>query len=229
MSGGGALADGLADWITPGRTALVVIDMQIDFASPEGAVAKSGADLSAVPAALDAAQLLAEGARAAGVTVIFLGLQTDPASDSPAWREWVRRRGGDADVELGLCRAGSHGAMFTGPTPHPGETVVAKTRYSGFFGTDLDGRLKSAGADTLVICGLTTECCVESTARDAFHLDYHVFVVADACATYDASVHAAALRAMERNFAILAASEEVVSAWRSGSNAPAFPSRRMPL
>ncbi len=206
-------ADGLAAWIAPGRTALLIIDMQVDFASPEGALGKAGRDLAAVPAALAAAERLAEAARAAGVPVIFVGLMTDAALDSPAWAERMRRRGGDPDAESSLCRIGTHGAAFVGPQPLAGEPVVPKLRYSGFFGTDLDARLTALGVDTLVVCGLTTECCVDCTVRDAFHLDYHVFLAADACAAYEADLHAGALKALELNCAILAPTADVVAAW----------------
>lgn len=207
-------ADGLAAWIAPGRTALLIIDMQVDFASPEGALGKAGRDLAAVPAALAAAERLAEAARAAGVPVIFVGLMTDAALDSPAWAERMRRRGGDPDAESGLCRIGTHGAEFMGPKPQPGEMVVAKLRYSGFFGADLDSQLTRLGVDTLVVCGLTTECCVNSTVRDAFHLDYHVFVASDACAAYEADLHAGALKSLDLNCAILVETAEVEAAWR---------------
>ncbi|PTT71907.1 isochorismatase, partial [Pseudomonas sp. HMWF010] len=99
-----------------------------------------------------------------------------------------------------------------------GERVIEKTRYSGFWGTDLDARLKGLGVDTLVVAGVTTECCVDSTVRDAFNLDYHVFVVADACAAYEADLHAASLKAMALNSAILTDTAAVASAWQgSGS------------
>ena len=94
-----------------------------------------------------------------------------------------------------------------------GDVVIAKTRYSAFHGTSLDGLLKAKDVDTLVVCGLTTECCVDCTVRDAFHLDYQVFVAADACAAYEADLHDAALRSLELNCAILVKSDEVAAAW----------------
>ena len=205
--------DGLAGWISPGRTALLVIDMQVDFALPEGALGQAGLDLSAVPPALKAAERLAETARASGAPVVFVGLQTSADDDSPAWGERMRRRGGDPDSESVLCRQGTPGAAFVGPTPEPGETVVAKRRYSGFFGTDLDARLKALGVDTLVVCGLTTECCVDCTVRDAFHLDYHVFIARDACAAYDPALHGGALQSLELNCAILTSTDDIIAAW----------------
>jgi ureidoacrylate peracid hydrolase len=101
-----------------------------------------------------------------------------------------------------------------GPRPLADELVVAKLRYSGFFGTDLDLELTRRGVDTLVVCGLTTECCVDCTVRDAFHLDYQVFVARDACAAYEDDLHQAALKALELNCAILVDSAEVLAAWR---------------
>lgn len=201
------------DWIAPGRTALLIVDMQVDFAAPEGVISRMGVDLSSVVPALAAAQHLAEGARAVGVPVIFVGLSTSPDTDSPMWRERMTRRGGDPDVESNLCRAGQPGSGFHGPRPAPGERVFSKTRYSAFFGTGLGDTLREQGIDTLVLCGLTTECCVDCTARDAFHQDFHVFVPTDACAAYELDVHEAALKVMGLNFAIVTDTEAVVAGW----------------
>ena len=71
--------------------------------------------------------------------------------------------------------------------------------------------------DTLVIAGLTTECCIDSTARDAFERDYHVFIAADAVAAYEPDLHEAALKALELNCAILAASADIAAAWKISS------------
>ncbi len=204
--------DDLKAWITPSRTAVLVIDMQVDFASPDGALG-SYVDMGLVQPAVAAAEALADAARAAGVPVVFVGLFTTPETDSSAWRERLRRRGGDPDAESALCRVGQPGADFHGPRPAPGEMVIGKTRYSGFLGTDLDARLKALGVDTLVVAGLTTECCVDSTVRDAFDLDYHVFVAADACAAYETDLHVASLKMMALNSAILTDTSSIAEAW----------------
>ena len=207
-------ADGLSAWIALARTALVIIDMQVDFASPDGVLGQAGVDMSVVEPALAAAQRLADGARAAGAPVIFVGLQTRSDTDSTAWKERMRRRGGSPEEESGICRAGEVGSAFYGPQPQAGDLVVPKTRYSGFFGTTLDAALKARGVDTIVACGLTTECCVDCTVRDAFHLDYHVFVATDACAAYEPDLHAAALKSLELNCAILVETDQVLAAWQ---------------
>jgi nicotinamidase-related amidase len=208
--------DDLAGWIAPSRTAVLIIDMQVDFASPDGALG-GFVDMSVVEPALAAAEKLAADARGAGVPVVFVGLHTTPETDSPAWNERMRRRGGDPDVDAALCRAGQAGSEFYGPKPAPGELVVPKTRYSGFVGTDLDVQLTKLGVDTLVVAGLTTECCVDSTVRDAFSLDYHVFVAADACAAYEADIHAASLKVMALNSAILTDTAAIADAWKGAA------------
>lgn len=209
--------DGLSAWIAPGRTALVIIDMQVDFAAPDGQLGQWGVDLSSVPAALAKAEALAASARRSGVPVVFVTLVTRKETDSAVWRERMRRRGGDAESDSGLCRAGTRGAECYGPLPLPGEPVVQKARYSGFHQADLDWVLKGLKVDTLVMAGLTTECCVDCTARDAFHLDYHVFVARDACAAYEPDVHEGALKSLELNCAILVETDQVVAAWEEAA------------
>lgn len=203
----------LEHWIAPGRTALLIVDMQVDFASPEGLAAQWGLDLSTVPPALAAAERLADAARAAEVPVMFVGLFTAPETDSDAWEERMRRRGADPEAGPALCRAGSPGCDFVGPRPQPGEPVFRKTRYSPFWDTDIDAQLERFGLDTLVIAGLTTECCVADTAKDAFNRDYHVFVAADACAAYEPDLHAGALKMLDLNTAIVTDTDSVAAAW----------------
>lgn len=204
--------DDLRAWITPARTAVLIVDMQVDFASPEGALA-TYFDMSVVQPAVEAAKRLADAARTAGVPLVFAGLFTTPETDSLAWRERIRRQGGDPDSEAGICRSGATGSGFYGPQPAPGELVIRKTRYSAFQGGELDARLRGMGVDTLVIAGLTTECCVDTTVRDAFDLDYHVFVAADACAAYEPDLHLASLKIMALNSAILTDTVRIAEAW----------------
>lgn len=209
--------DTLADWIAPGRTAVVVVDIQVDFASPDGALGKAGVDMAVVQPAIAQAERLVALARKVATPVVFVGLQTTAALDSPAWRERMRRRGSDPGEESAVCRAGEYGAEFVGPTPRAGELVIGKIRYSSFFGTTLDAGLKALGVDTLLVCGLTTECCIDCTVRDAFHLDYQVFIARDASAAYDVATHEASLASLEMNCAILVTVDQVEAAWTEGA------------
>lgn len=200
------------DWISPHRTALLLVDMQVDFASPEGVMAKAGADVKAAEAAIAKAAMLAEAARSAAVPCLFARLITRAGDETDVWREWRKRRGIEAQAPL--CRQGTHGAEFVGPQPEPGEAVFSKSRYDAFAGTGLDAHLKSLKRDTLVIAGLTTECCVDSTARTAFERDFHVFIARDAVAAYEPGLHRSALRALELNCALLADSQEIAATWK---------------
>lgn len=210
------MSDDLAAWIAPTRTAVLVIDMQVDFAAPDGALAVH-VDMAVVAPALAAAGKLVACARHAGVPVIFIGLVTTPSGDSTAWNERMRRRGGNPEIDAQLCRAGTRGASFYGPLPLPGEPVIHKTRYSGFFKTDLAEQLARLGVDTLVIAGLTTECCIDNTVQDAFHRDYHVFIATDACAAYELDIHEGSLKVMELNSAILTDTAAVARAWQDAA------------
>lgn len=207
------MSEGLQpDWIAAGRTALVLIDCQVDFGAPDGEMAKRGADVTPALAAVKQAEALALAARGAGAAIVFVRLLTHPGGDNRITREAKARRGKD---ETDLCVEGTHGADFIGPQPLPGETVISKTHFSAFARTGLAEQLHAQGVDTLVLAGLTTECCVASSAWDAFERDFHIFIASDACAAYEASLHDGALRALEMSGANLASTAEFVAAWEN--------------
>lgn len=199
--------------IAPERTALVVVDVQVDFAAPHGVVAGYGADMTESDKAVDRIEELVAVARAAGVTLAFMRVMTRPESDSQALKTWMARRGtpgGEA-----ICRIGSGGEDYWRVAPQPGDIEIAKLAYSSFHGTDLDLQLRARGIDTLVMTGLTTDCCVDSTTRDAFHHGYHTFVVSDACAAAETDLHVHALKAMMQHCSLLTTSAAVVEAWKA--------------
>jgi ureidoacrylate peracid hydrolase len=200
-----------ADWIAPKRTALLVIDCQVDFGASDGEMARRGADMTAPLAALEKAQALVEAARSAGVAVVFVRLITNPAAESYVIRESRARQGEDGPD---LCVEGTHGADFVGPQPLPGELVISKNRYSAFARTGLADQLHAGGIDTLVLAGLTTECCVAASAWDGFELDFHVFIAADACAAYEEELHRSALKALALSGATIASTTTFADLWK---------------
>ncbi len=199
------------EWVAPNRTALVLIDMQVDFGSPDGEMARRGADVSACQAAVKKAEELTEAARAAGVPVVFVRLLTHPGGENRIMRESKERQGDD---KPDLCVEGSHGADFIGPQPRAGEAIFSKNHYSAFARTGLASQLHAQGVDTVVLAGLTTECCVQSSAWDAFEQDFHIFLAEDACAAYDEALHRHALKALQLSAANLVSVAELVGAWR---------------
>ena len=200
-----------ADWIGRQRTAVVVIDCQVDFGAPEGEMARRGADMTAPQDALEKAQALVDAARAAGVSVVFVRLITNSAAESAVIREARARQGEDGPE---LCVEGSRGADFVGPQPCPGETIISKKRYSAFVHTGLADQLHAQGVDTLVLAGLTTECCVASSAWDGFEQDFHVFIASDACAAYEKELHDQALKALGMSGAVIAPTAQFAALWK---------------
>jgi nicotinamidase-related amidase len=201
-----------AEMIDPVRSALVVIDVQVDFASPDGAMARMGADLSGVEAALDNVEALIGAARRVGVCVAFARVITSPQTDSTALKN-LNARKGLAPSALDICRAGDRGCEYYRVGPHPGEIEVSKLLFSAFHGADLDRQLRELEVDTLILVGLTTNCCIDATARDAFHLDYNVFVVSDATAAYGEAAQRQALDALAQNCGLIVETTGVQSSW----------------
>jgi nicotinamidase-related amidase len=197
------------DWIVPNRTAVVVIDCQVDFGGPDGAMARRGVDMTAPQAALAKAVALVDAARAAGVKIVFVRLLT--RGENKIARESKHRRG---DNEPDLCVEGTRGAEFIGPQPRAGDLIISKTHFSAFARTGLAEQLHAQGVDSLVLAGLTTECCVASSAWDGFEHDFHIFIAEDACAAYEEGLHSHALKALAMSGATVASGQEFARNWK---------------
>jgi nicotinamidase-related amidase len=209
----------LAHLTRPGnRPALVVVDVQRDFADPDRLTeyGLTDAALAALDQAVTRISDLIDAARAAEVPVVWIELGSDRARP---WRSSNWLRGGDYDAPMSPdepCVLGTPGAEWYRVRPSTDELRVVKRGYSGFLGTDLDARLHTAGCDWLTVVGLTSECCVDATAQDAMQLDWPVVVPRDATAAYDLDVNAAALVQLGLNVAVLSDTDEVVELWKKG-------------
>ncbi|MFI7497664.1 cysteine hydrolase family protein [Streptomyces sp. NPDC049687] len=210
----------LAHLTRPGsRPALVVVDVQRDFADPDRlrAYGPTDAALAALDQAVTRIADLVDAARAADVPVVWVELGSDPGRP---WRAGNWLRGGDYDALMSPdepCVLGTPGAEWYRMGPAEGEPRVVKRAYSGFLGTDLEERLHAACCDWLTVVGLTSECCVYATAQDAVQLDWPVLVPRDATAAYDLDVHAAALVQLGLNVAVIGDTDEVVDLWKKAA------------
>lgn len=201
----------LEEKVAPGRAAVLVVDVQNDFCADQGVFGKAGNDLSMVQAMVPRLERLIEGARQAGVPVMFIQAIYDPVYLPPAWYE----RNARLDFEVPRCLSGSWGAEFYRVAPLPGETVVVKHRYSAFVGTEVDLLLRSRGIQTVVMTGVATNICVESTARDAFMRNYYVVLVDDCSAAYRQEHHQGTLGNIELGFGVVTTSAALLRTWQS--------------
>src|SRR5437879_13353925 len=175
--------------IDPEQTAVLLVDMQNAFASPGGMLDLAGVDVKPAAAAVANARLVVDAARAASVPVIYL-VMGYPADQSTAGGE----DSPNPRKELALClmreRPELRGKLLTfgswdfqivdALTPAADELVITKSRYSGFVGTPLDALLRGRGIRTLLMAGIASNVCGESTLRDAFFREYWPVLIEDA-------------------------------------------------
>ena len=179
----------LASWrLTPGQTALVVIDMQNDFLSGDGWYGQSGIDISHMQQSIEPVQELVAGARERGVPII--------------WTQHGFRNMTDAGVFATLRDFMKDGGLRKNTWGYelievldvrPDDWRVEKNRLSSFFATNLDLILRGLDVDTLLICGVLTNQCVKATAADANFHDYKPIVVREATGTTLPHLHEPAL------------------------------------
>jgi ureidoacrylate peracid hydrolase len=205
----------LQPFVDPAKTAVIVVDVQNDFCHPDGALGRNGAPTGDAMAMIPTLQSLLDAARQFGSKVIFIQTVHTPETDSAAW---VRRSDGKS---LQVCRKDTWGGEFTDVAPIDGEPVVNKHRYSAFINTRLDSVLRTFKIENLIMTGVSTNVCVESTARQGYMMDYNIVFMSDCTAAYAKQDHEAALRTMGNNFGIVATVPEVIDAWKAATLEPA--------
>ncbi len=175
--------------VDPATTAVVVIDMQNAYASPGGYVDLAGFDIAGAAGVIGRIAQVLDTARGAGVQVIYLQNGWDQeyteagGPGSPNWYKSNALKTMRARPELHgtlLARGGWDYELVDALAPKPGDIRVHKTRYSAFFNSQLDSVLRSRGIRTIVFVGIASNVCVESTLRDAFHLEYFGVMLEDA-------------------------------------------------
>jgi nicotinamidase-related amidase len=180
------------------HVALIIIDMQRDFLEPGGFGAALGNDVSLLKAAVGPCRDVLSAMRAAGILVIHTreGHRPD-LSDAPPHK--VER--GDPAMRIGapgpmgriLVRGEAGHDIIPELYPVAGEPVIDKPGKGAFYQTDLELMLKNRDIDTLFVCGVTTEVCVNTTVREANDRGFRCVVIGDCCASYFPEFHAAGL------------------------------------
>jgi ureidoacrylate peracid hydrolase len=205
--------------IDPVRTAVIVVDMQNAFGSPGGMFDKAGIPINSIQAAVAPTRAAVEAARRAGLKIVYLkmGLMadlSDAGAKNGAWGHFLAHMG----VNDGVLTRDEWGTdILDELTPGDDDTVLYKTRFSGFYETELDELLKGSDIEHLIVTGCTTSICVDSTVRDAFYRDYHCVVLEDCTAepmgaNLSRSNHDATILLVERIFGSVSTSTDFVAA-----------------
>ncbi len=180
--------------LDPGRTALVIIDMQRDFLEPGGFGETLGNDVGLLQAAVGPCRTALAAARDAGLLVIHTreGHRPDLSDAPPAKlaRGAPSKRIGDAGPMGRILIRGEAGHdIVDALAPAPGEVVLDKPGKGAFHQTDLAQILRNNDIDALIVCGVTTEVCVHTTIREGNDRGYRCVALADACASYFPEFH----------------------------------------
>lgn len=163
------------------KKALIIVDMLNDFML-EGAPLRVEGAVKIIPNI----KREIETARKDGYPVIYVC--DAHKKDDPEFKIWPKH-----------CVEGSYGAqVHTDLAPEKGDKIIYKTRYSGFFNTNLDNVLRNLGVDTLIITGVVTNICVLYTASDAASRDYRILVYKDCVMGLNEEEHEFALRQIKK-------------------------------
>ena len=205
------------------HVALIIIDMQRDFLEPGGFGETLGNNVALLKAAVPPLRSVLEAARKAKMLVIHTreGHRPD-LSDAP--RHKVER--GEPSMRIGapgpmgriLVRGEPGHDIIPELYPEPGEPVIDKPGKGAFYQTDLELMLKNREIDTLLVCGVTTEVCVNTTVREANDRGFRCIVIGDCCASYFPEFHAAGLAMIKAQggiFGWVTASRSVLNALKS--------------
>jgi nicotinamidase-related amidase len=227
-----------ASRLSPENVALLLIDFQNDFCAAEGATGRTGASMRMIDAAVCRCRKLLSAAREKGVFIVHVRAEYGKPwrSASSPYRFPVEGRREPAvwtasasdmstnrwfeEEETEVCRTGTWGAEFVeGLRPEPGEAVITKHRFGAFASTGLDQLLRARGLSSLIVAGVTTNCCVETTAREAVMREFNLIVVEDCVGVKDhlADLHRATLEALATYFGLVRPASDIIAEWAQPS------------
>lgn len=194
------------------ETALLVIDMQNAFAGLEGSLAKKNMDMSMCRATIEPIRNLIEACRGSGILDIWTRQEHYP-DDVTRQRHRIPPHT-VSQVSIPPALVGTYDSEIIDelkPYIKEDTEIIRKHRFSGFLDTRLETLLRMKGIRFLIICGISTPLCVETTTRDAYQRDFDVIVVEDAVATCDKELHDNSIKIIETYFAKVMNSEDVIA------------------
>lgn len=190
--------------------ALLIVDMQNAYCHPEGVFARNAPDPQICTRVIEPCARLIAAARGAGIPVLHAA-KVSFAQSAPTISFHNTSREGAGMLLLG----GWEADIAEGVRPAPGEPVIYKPAYSAFFGTSLDTVLQRLGVKHLVLAGVTTSICVETTARDAAQRALDVYIVRDASAEWEQERHERSIAQMGYAFARIVTVDQLTALWKA--------------
>jgi ureidoacrylate peracid hydrolase len=191
------------------RKALIVVDMQNGFLKPDGFMANAGLNIDQCIATIGPNQRVIAACREGSIPIIFTRYTLRPDYKDagllgdiyPALRDSKAMVIGTRDWEIA-----------DELKPAPGDIILDKQRYSSFYNTNLELTLRALGVTLLVVTGVTTNICVESTVRDAFFRDFKVTVLEDCVGAVDELMQQGPLHSFRYGFGDVMKSDEFIAA-----------------
>jgi ureidoacrylate peracid hydrolase len=192
----------LASLVAPGHSAVLVVDVQPLFTARPL--------FPPLDEVLPRLRRFLDAARTAGVLRVFIRQVIPEGRWTEVWQEQHAGRG----LKEAIAPDSPLSVFAPGFEPKADDISVVKDRYSGFVGTKLAALLRERGIRAVVLVGLTTDVCVSSTARDAFHHEFHTVTLADCTAERTLARHEAGLASLAGAFGRVCTAEEVLTAWQ---------------
>ena len=210
--------NGLDEILDPAHTALVVVDMQNDFCAENGYIHNAqGVDMSANKPLAARIGKMVEAAREIGVMVVWIkAIYDHDLLPAPMLTKMLAKGKGAV-----CCASGSWGADFYEIGPVDGEKVVEKRCYSAFHNTQMDDILRRRGIKSLVMTGVATNVCVESTLREAFFHGYYIVMPPDCVGSANVPLHEATIKSVDQIFGYIPDCDEVLGIWSGQGSAAA--------
>lgn len=200
---------GIENYLNPKKSAILVIDIQNDFCHSKGHFGKNKFNLSYIHNTIPRIQNFVKKSRSLGVKIIHIRSFMDQKFLSPS----MRVRNTLLGRQKGICLKGSWGAKFYKIIPEKKDIILTKHTYSAFIGTGLTEILKKRDIQSLLITGVLTNVCCESTLRDGFMLGFFTFLVEDCCASVDKKAHLASIENVNKYFGWVCKSNDIITYW----------------
>lgn len=192
------------EW-NPNNSALIIVDVQNDYCHKDGNMASQDLDVSMASEMMPNLKAMISSLKELAVPIIYVKTIHEDCTDS---KTWLKRLKGKSGKEL--CRKDTWGAEFFELTPDDRDIIVIKHRYSAFINTRLDSILRSLKIETLLMAGVSTNICVESTARDGFMMDYDIILLSECTAAFTKEAHETTLQTIDQFFGSVASNNEVL-------------------